>query len=146
MTAHIAAKLVPGHTETKPYTFDAGNITAFAAAAGDMNHLHHDPATAATTRFGGLIASGAHMSAVLMGFGASMVTRDHASLGLNFCFRFERAIPAGTDTVLSWTIVTAAPHPKLGGTLLDIEGAILGLDGKRYVSSTGQAVIWDKQP
>ena len=136
--------LTPGHSESKPYTFDAAGIAAFAAMAGDMNALHHDPATAAQTRFGGLIASGAHMTAVLMGFGASMVTRDHQSVGLEFAFRFERAIPADTATTLTWTVVAAEPHAKLGGTLLTIDGAIIGPDGKRHVHATGKAVIWDK--
>ena len=134
----------PRHTESKPYTFDAAGISAFAAMAGDMNALHHDPAVAAQTRFGGLIASGTQMTAVLMGFAASMVSRDHQSVGLEFAFRFERAIPAGTNTTLTWTVLSAEPHAKLGGTLLTIAGAIIGPDGKRHVHATGKAVIWDK--
>ena len=133
-----------GHTQTKRYLFDAAGISSFASLSGDTNPLHHDAAIAARSRFKGLIASGPQMSAVLMGLGAQIVSGAHESVGLEFTFRFERAIPAGTQTTLSWTITNAEPHAKLGGTLLTFEGAITGTDGKRYVSASGKAVIWDK--
>lgn len=135
-----------GETESKPYTFEADGIIAFATASGDMNPLHVDPAVAARSRFKGLIASGAQMTAVLMGFGASMISRHHEAVGLEFNVTFNRAIPAGTQTNLSSTIVSTEPHAKLGGTLVTFEAAITGLDGKRYLSATGKAVVWDKLP
>ena len=136
----------PGATETKPYTFDPDGIIAFARASGDMNPLHLDPAAAAKTRFKGLIASGAQMTAVLMGFGASIVSRHHEAVGLEFNVTFNLAIPAGTETLLSSTILSAVPHAKLGGTLVTFEAAIAGLDGKRYLSATGKAVVWEHRP
>lgn len=138
--------LRPGHIETKPYLFDTDGIAAFATLAGDPNPLHHDGAVAGASRFKGLIASGPQMSAVLMALSAQMVARAHESVGLEFTFRFQRAIPAGTLTMLSWLVVSAEPHAKLSGTLLKLEGAITGDDGKRYVSATGKAVVWDLQP
>lgn len=132
-----------GDTKSKPYVFDEQGIRAFAHGAGDMNVLHHDPEEAAKSRFKGLIASGAHMSAVLMGFGATMMTENHESLGLEFTFRFERAIRAGTETVLTWVITAVEPNARLGGDIISCEGSITGLDGTRYVSSKGKAVIWE---
>jgi 3-hydroxybutyryl-CoA dehydratase len=137
---------VPGQIETKAYCFDEASISAYATMAGDHNMLHHDVTAARASRFKGLIASGSHMSGVLMGFGATIVSRDHLAVGLEFTFRFERAIPASTDTVLSWTVTSVEPHAKLGGTMLMMEGAISSLNGQRYVSSTGRAVVWDRQP
>lgn len=136
----------PGDTSSKPYLFDEAGIMAFAYGSGDMNPLHHDHAAAANSRFKTIIASGAHMTAVLTGFGATMLTTGHDSVGLEFSFRFERAIPAGTQTNLTWVITSVEPHEKLGGTLVQCEGTITGEDGKRYVSSNGKAVVWDKQP
>ena len=132
-----------GQTVTKSYRFDDTTIIAYATMAGDQNALHHDATAAGASRFKGLIACGSHMSGVLMGFGASIVSRDHLAVGLEFTFRFGRAIPAGTDTILSWTVTLAKPHAKLGGTMVEMDGAITGLEGKRYVSSTGRAVVWD---
>jgi 3-hydroxybutyryl-CoA dehydratase len=135
-----------GQTSTKPYLFDEAGIIAFAHGAGDMNRLHHDRAYASQSRFKGLIASGAQMSAVLMGFGATIISGAPQSVGLEFTFKFHRALPAGTATLLSWTIQSAEPHPKLGGTLLTFTGAITGDDGTRYVSAEGKAVVWDAVP
>ena len=138
--------LRPGDTQSKPYLFDQAGIIAFAERAGDMNPLHSDPAVAAAGRFHGLIASGAHMTAVLMGSGASMIADAYESVGLEFTFRFERAIKAGTSTLLTWTITSAEPHAKLGGTLLQFEGEISDGTGKRFVAASGKAVVWDKPP
>ena len=126
-----------------PYLFDAQAISTFAMGAGDLNPLHHDGDYAAGTRFGGVIASGAHMAAVLMGFGATFVSQHGEAVGLEFTYRFTRAIPAGTHTTLSYTIISVEPHAKLGGTLLTFEGAITDKTGTRYVTSTGKAVIFD---
>jgi 3-hydroxybutyryl-CoA dehydratase len=134
----------PGHTRSKPYLFDEAGIIAFATLAGDENPLHHDAALASQTRFKGLIASGAHMAAVLMGFGASMISAAHDAVGLEFTYKFERAIPADTATILTYTITDAQPHAKLGGTLLTFSGAITDAAGRRFVTSHGTAVVWDK--
>ncbi len=133
-----------GQSKSKPYRFDAQGITAFAYVAGDMNPLHHDPEAAAASRFKGLIASGAHMSAVLMGFGASMLTEDHDSLGLEFSFKFLKAIPVDTDTILKWAIAEVTPNSRLGGDIISFLGEIVGADGAVHVTSAGKAVVWDK--
>ena len=135
-----------GDTDSKPYLFDEAGIMAFAHGSGDMNPLHHDQEAVSKSRFKKIIASGPHMSAVLMGAGATMLTKGHDSVGLEFTFRFERAIPAGTQTALSWVITSVEPHAKLDGTLVLFEGAITGADGKRYVSANGKAVVWEKPP
>ena len=41
-------------------------VADYAAAVGDTNPVHHDAAFAATTRYGRLIASGPHTSALLL--------------------------------------------------------------------------------
>lgn len=133
-----------GQSKSKPYRFDAQGIMTFAHGAGDMNPLHHDPEVAAASRFGRLIASGAHMSAVLMGFGASMLSEGHDSLGLEFSFKFLKAIPADTETILKWTISEVTPNVRLGGDMISCEGEIVGADGTLHVRSIGKAVVWDK--
>jgi 3-hydroxybutyryl-CoA dehydratase len=46
-------------------TLSPETVVSFANAAGDNNPIHHDPAFAATTRFGRLTASGPHTTALL---------------------------------------------------------------------------------
>ncbi|MDZ4841379.1 MAG: MaoC family dehydratase [Hyphomicrobium aestuarii] len=135
---------MPGMTRSAKYRFDAAAISVFAMGAGDMNPLHHDPEFARTTRFGGIIASGAQMAAVLMGFGATFISEHGEAVGLEFTYRFLKAVPTGTEALLSYTILSAEPHAKLGGTMLTFEGAITDDAGTRYVTSTGKAVIFDK--
>lgn len=146
LSAHVRETLRPGSTRSKPYRFDAAAISVFAMGAGDMNPLHHDPEAAARSRFGGIIASGAHMAAVLMGFGASYVSEFGEAVGLEFTYRFAKAISAGTDTTLTYTIRSAEPHEKLGGLLLTFDGQITDATGQVYVTSTGKAVIFDASP
>ena len=45
-------------------------VAAYAHAAGDDNPVHHDPSFAADTRFGRVIASGTHTTALLLGLTA----------------------------------------------------------------------------
>ena len=134
-----------GQMNTKPYQFDAAGIVAFAKLAGDDNPLHHDEVAARASRFGGLIAGGTQMSAVLMAFGASMLSRDHEAVGLEFNFRFVKAIAAGTQATLRWTITSVEPHAKLGGTLVGFEGAITSEGVIAHVLATGRVVVWDKR-
>jgi hypothetical protein len=42
-------------------------VATYAQAAGDDNPVHHDPSFAASTRFGRVIASGTHTTALLLG-------------------------------------------------------------------------------
>lgn len=131
-----------GHEFSKPHVFTAENIRRFAEEAGDDNPLHHDEARAAASRFGGIIASGPHMAAVLMGFGASSMNSRQAGVGLEFNFRFLKAIPAGTSTLLVWTVAAVEPSAGLKGDLYTLEGRIVGNDGKVYVTSRGSCVVW----
>jgi acyl dehydratase len=133
-----------GETFSKRHLFSAEDIADFAARAGDWNPLHHDQDIAAASRFGGLIASGTQTSALLMGLIAEHLSKTHDTAGLEFTFRFRRAVPAGTEAVLSWHIDAVEPNAKLGGELLSLSGAIIDDAGNRYVSSEGRAVIWPK--
>jgi acyl dehydratase len=70
-------------------TLDPSLVIEFARAAGDPNPVHHDPAFAATTRFGRPIASGTHTTALLLGLTASHFSRDASMVGLEFWVQFR---------------------------------------------------------
>jgi acyl dehydratase len=46
-------------------------VSTYAHAVGDTNPVHHDPEFAAASRYGRLIASGTHTTALLLGLTAS---------------------------------------------------------------------------
>ena len=133
-----------GDEFSKPYVFTVENIRRFADDAGDENPFHRDAAKAAASRFGGIIASGPQMAAVLMAVCASgeAGTHEHDGVGLDFSFRFLRAIPAGTATSLAWTVTAIAPHEGLKGDLVTLEGRIVDDRGKVYVTCLAHTVVW----
>jgi acyl dehydratase len=131
-----------GEVFSKRHVFTAEDISDFARRAGDLNPLHHDAEKAAKSRFGGLIASGPQTSALLMALAAAHLSREHDTVGLDFSFRFRRAVPAGLDGLLSWEITSVEPHPKLGGDLVVFRGEITDDAGTRYLTAEGRAVLW----
>ncbi len=135
-----------GESFRRELVFDADSIRQFAAMCGDTNPLHHDEAYARTTRFGGLIASGGHYSALMMGAVADYMTKKSDALGLEFNFRFLKAVPAGSRLTLVWTVRGIEPKPRLHGHILSLEGELQGPDGTIYVSATskGLAVSGDR--
>ncbi|WP_088343574.1 MULTISPECIES: MaoC family dehydratase [Rhodomicrobium] len=131
-----------GDEIAKPYRFTLENIREFARLAGDENPLHSDPEFAAASRYGGIIASGPHMTAVLMGLVASRTTGLGDGVGLDFHVHFKKAIPAGTDTILTWKVLGIEPHAGLKGNLATLEGRIVDAAGKVYVTCEGRSVNW----
>jgi acyl dehydratase len=134
-----------GDVFTKPYVFTLDNIRSFAEEAGDENPLHHDPEMARASRFGGIIASGPQMAAILMGLVATGMTPSGVGVGLDFQFRFKKAIPAGTETTLFWQVIDRVPHPGLKGDYLTFEGRIVDAAGVVYATSIAHSVIWPEK-
>ncbi len=83
----------------------AAEIAVFASLCGDCNPFHHDMTYARTTRFGGIIASGAQLNALMPGLLATHLSQSHAALGLEFSFRFLKAIKAEERIEMEWEIL-----------------------------------------
>lgn len=132
-----------GERFSRIVTFDPDSIRAFAAMAGDHNPLHHDPAYAANSRFGGLIASGAHCGALLMGLVATELTRypDCTAAGLDFSFKLRQPVHAGQTLALEWTIETKTPAARLRGELLHLKGHMIDSAGIVYVTAAATCLL-----
>ncbi len=135
---------IPGETFSKGHVFTAESIAAFAAMAGDWNPLHHDPQMAKASRFGGLIASGTQTSAMLMGLAAEHLSQTNDVAGLEFTFRFRRALPAGLEAIFTWRIAAIERSEMFGGDIVILTGEITDSAGQRYVTADGRAVIWPR--
>jgi acyl dehydratase len=128
-----------GETFGQRVTFDAASIREFAARAGDFNPLHHDAEAARRGPFGTIIASGTHPTALMMGATATHFSRRFQPLGLEFRFRFVRAVPAGATLDLSWSVTDVAPKPSLAGDIVTLDGR--ACDDAGIVYTTGEARI-----
>ncbi|MDH7804547.1 MULTISPECIES: MaoC family dehydratase [unclassified Rhizobium] len=123
-SSNVKATFIPGETFEKTFLFDEDSIRNFAIAAGDTNPLHHDNAVAAGSRFGGIIASGTHSTALMMGVVADQMTRTREGVGLEFSFQFRRAVPAGATMKVVWTVTRVEPNAKLGGDVIHVTGTL----------------------
>lgn len=137
-------KAYPRERFSVEITLTASRVAAFARAAGDHNPVHHDPAFAAGTRYGRLIASGSHTSALLMGLTASHFSSRGAMVGLEFWFRFRRPVHAGETVRVEWLVVKVTPHARLGGDIVDLRGRVRGQDGQTAVGAKGRVLITDQ--
>lgn len=122
-------------------TFDAASIRQFSAMSGDFNPLHHDDEFAARSPFGGLIASGTHISALMLGLTATHFSKTCTPLGLEFTVRFVRAIRAGTRLDLRWTLTGLTPKPSLRGDLATLEGQAVDDAGLVYFDGKGLLLL-----
>ena len=118
-------------------------VGAYARAAGDDNPVHHDPQFAASTRYGRLIASGTHTTALLLGLTASHFAKKGAMVGLEFWVRFRRPIYADETIRLEWLVVKVTPNEKLDGDVVELRGRIKGEDGQTAVGAKGRVLVAD---
>ena len=121
--------------------FDAASIRTFATLCGDHNPLHHDEQVARASAFGTLIASGPHVVALMMGLDATFLSARNDAVGLGFEFRFVKAVPAGAELTLEWTITDIAHKPSLAGDIVSVEGCAIDDAGTVYVSGTGRNLV-----
>jgi 3-hydroxybutyryl-CoA dehydratase len=119
-------------------------VADFAHAAGDNNPIHHDPAIAATTRYGRPTASGPHTTALLLALTASHYTKKGAMIGLEFWVRFRRPIYADETIRLEWMVVKVTPNAKLNGDIVELRGRVQGQDGRTALGAKGRILVTDQ--
>lgn len=125
-------------------TLDPSLVTEFARAAGDPNPVHHDPAFAATTRFGRPIASGTHTTALLLGLTASHFSRGASMVGLEFWVQFRRPVFADETIRLEWLVIKVTANARLGGDIVELRGRIKGQDGQTAVGAKGRVLVTER--
>jgi 3-hydroxybutyryl-CoA dehydratase len=125
-------------------TLDPSLVTEFARAAGDPNPVHHDPAFAATTRFGRPIASGTQTTALLLGLTASHFSRGASMVGLEFWVQFRRPVFADETIRLEWLVIKVTANARLGGDIVELRGRIKGQDGQTAVGAKGRVLVTER--
>jgi acyl dehydratase len=126
----------------------AADASQFARLSGDQNPIHHDAEHARRTRFGGVVLSGPQLASLLMGMSATHFSRPgpagaRAMLGLDFRFRFRRAVLADTPFELRWDVVAVRAKPSLGGDVVFLAGRVRDAAGADAVKAAGKVLVLD---
>jgi 3-hydroxybutyryl-CoA dehydratase len=137
-------KVYPRERFSSVVTLTPAMVGAYAHAAGDDNPVHHDPRFAASTRYGRLIASGTHTTALLLGLTASHFSKKGAMIGLEFWVRFRRPVFADETIHLEWLVVKVTPSEKLSGEVVELRGRIRGQDGQTALGAKGRVLVTDQ--
>ncbi len=133
-----------GERFEKHFTFARDDIMDFARLVEDWNPIHHDEQFASATRFGGLIASGAHTVAYLMAFCAAETTRRGPGVGLEFTFRLVG--PAKPDEALTflWEVTAIEPSERPRGRVVELRGAVLAPGERPVVEASAKVLAVDR--
>jgi acyl dehydratase len=137
-------KAFPGERFSSTVTLTPALVGAFAHSAGDDNPVHHDPHFAASTRYGRLIASGTHTTALLLGLTASHFSNRGAMVGLEFWVRFRRPVYADETIHLEWLVVKVTANEKLQGDIVELRGRIKAEDGQTALGAKGRVLVADR--
>jgi acyl dehydratase len=118
-------------------------VSEYSRAVGDNNPVHHDPDFAKSTRFGRLIASGTHTTALLLELTASHFSQRGPMVGLEFWVRFRKAIFADETIRLEWLTIKVTPNTKLNGDVVDLRGRIQNECGETALGAKGRILVTD---
>jgi acyl dehydratase len=132
--------LQAGYRFESRHRFDPAAVSAFAHAVGDDNPLHHDLGAAQKTRFGRLIVSGTHTTALLMGLVASHYANRAQTVGIEFAVQLQRPVFADEEVSLQWTVSNVRPHQR-SGHYVELDGTVSGADGVCRVRSRGKILV-----
>jgi acyl dehydratase len=130
-----------GERFTDTVILSAASIRAFADSVGDSNPLHHDEVLAARSRFGRLIASGTHSSALLLGLTAAYFSRRAQPLGLEFSVQFHQAVGVGDTLELAWNVTRVQAKPSLNGDLVWLDGEARNQHGEVALAATATLLV-----
>jgi acyl dehydratase len=137
-------KTYPGERFSSEVTLSPALVTTYARAAGDNNPVHHDAHFAASTRYGRLIASGTHTTALLLGLTASHFSSRGAMVGLEYWIRFRRPVYADETIRLEWLVVKVTANEKLNGSIVELRGRIKAQDGQTALGAKGRVLVTDR--
>jgi acyl dehydratase len=136
--------LTVGDRFEKRFTFARDDIVDFARLVEDWNPIHHDAEFASATRFGGLIASGAHTVAYLMAFCAAETTRSGPGVGLEFTFRLVGPAKPDEELTFCWEVTGIEPSERPLGRLVALRGAVTAPGGRTVVEASATVLSVDR--
>lgn len=142
LMAATGREIQAGYCFSRVHRFDDEQVRTFARIAGDENPLHHDAEFARSTRFGGLIASGAHTTSLLMGLVGSHFAKRGQVLGMSFSVDLLYPVSATETVTLAWVVISAsAAARRKNGSVLELEGSMKDANGRVSVLAHGRVMF-----
>jgi acyl dehydratase len=117
-------------------------ITRFGELTGSDDWIHSDPARAAESQFGGTIAQGDLVLAMIPRLMDSIYKIEGVTLGLIYgsnCVRYTSVIPVGSRPTFTASLLGAAP--KANGTQVTIE-VVVHLADHDKPALVAEVVYW----
>lgn len=120
---------------SRRHQFDAAQVSAFAALAGDSNPLHHDAAFARASPYADLIVSGTQTTALMLGLAAAHFSTFRSVVGVSFAIEFKRAVLADALVELRWEIAGVRLEGK--ASRVELVGGVFSEEGSLAVRTEG---------
>lgn len=139
--SHPPLPVAPHDRFSKRVRLSTDEVSAQARSLGDNNPIHHDPIFARQHGFNGLVASGGHTSALLLGLAASHFQQFGLMLGLEFSMRFVRPVYAEQRLMLEWLVIRMMRRRRTGGYVADLRGRIRSDEGTTRLGSAGRVLV-----
>ena len=133
-----------GETIDKTVRLSEAEIIDFATRIQDHNPLHHDAEYAAGSRFGGIIASGPHVSAIFLAMGPTHFSQYGPVIGLNFNVAFRAAVFPDRNLYMQWRVTAANDEESLGGEVITLTGTVKDDTGTILLTGEGQLLLKDE--
>ena len=140
MTNQTAPWIAIGEKFSKHHAFNEDQVRAFATAAGDTNPLHHDAAAAERSRYGGLIVSGTHTTALILGLTAAHFSRNFSVVGVSFSVEFRQAVLASAAVRIEWEVVATSMKGETAQKV-ELRGGMYDESGQLCVQATGMVKL-----
>lgn len=135
MTLALETLLQIGARFSRRHVFDTDQVSAFANLAGDSNPLHHNVAWAEASRYGGLIVSGTHTTALMLGLAAAHFSPHCPVVGVSFTVDFKGAVAADAVVELVWEIANVTSAGK--ASKVELVGGVYSEQGELKVKAKG---------
>jgi acyl dehydratase len=131
-----------GERLSKRMSLTSGEIAHFAGLCEDMNPLHHDQEFAQQSRYGEIVAAGAHTTSLLIGSSGTYFSgHGRMMVGLEYQYRLLAGVRAG-EIDLIWEIVDVQ-QTRSGKQVVTIEGAVMQ-EGQIAVEAKGKVLVAEK--
>jgi acyl dehydratase len=131
-----------GETFERRVRFTKDDVRRFAADVGDTNPLHHDETYADSTRFGGLIASGAHSVAIAIAMCGARATPEEPGVGLEFGFTLLGAAKPDEDITFRWTVESLEKSERPRGTIVRLVGEAVADKNRPLLRATAKLLMF----